>query len=99
MLYVKSQDSTNVVTNTSILVVAPNNRRRSIAFTNSSTSDIWLAKGNTATVGQGILLKSAGGSYTDDRDADGSIYTGGYSAIAVTAGSNVLGEQEDYFEN
>ena len=99
MNYVKSQDSTNVVTNTSILVVPPNNRRRAIAFTNSSTSVIWLAKGTTATVGQGIALNAAGGSYTDERDADGAIYTDAYAAIAVTAGSNVLGEQEDYFEN
>ena len=99
MLYVKSLDSTNVVTNASILVVPPNNRRRAIAFTNSSTSVIWMAKGNTATVGKGIVLNAAGGSYTDDRDADGAIYTGAYEAIAVTAGSNVLGEQEDFFEN
>ena len=99
MPFVKSAASTNVVTNASILVVPPNNRRRSIAFTNSSTSVIWLSKGPTAVVGQGILLNAAGGSYTDDRDADGAIYTDAYSAIAVTAGSNVLGEQEDYFEN
>jgi hypothetical protein len=98
MNYVKSIDGGDVVTNTSKIIVSPNNRRRAVAITNSSPSVIWVNKGPTATVGQGIELNALGGSFTDDRDGDGSIYTDVYSAIAVTAGSNVLGHQEDFFE-
>ena len=98
-MYVESRDTTDIVDNSSKLVLSAQNKRRAVSFCNPSTSILWLCKGSTATVGQGILLNALGGSYSDERDADGSIYTGIYSAIAVTSGSNVLSCQEDYFEN
>jgi hypothetical protein len=98
-MFVKSQDSQDIVTNASMWVLPGNNQRTAVAFTNPSTSIIWLAKGSVATLNQGILLNAQGGSYTDTRNEKGAMYTGVYSAIAVTAGSNILAAQEDYYEN
>lgn len=98
-MYVKSQDSTITVDNSSVLILPSNNQRRAVSICNPSSSVIWICKGTTATVGQGILLNAQGGSYIDELDGQGNIYTGIYSAIAVTAGSNVIALQEDYFEN
>lgn len=98
-MYVKSQDSTIVVDNSSVLILPSQNQRRAVSICNPSNSIIWLCKDGTATVGRGILLNALGGSYIDELDGQGNIYTGIYTAIAVTAGSNVLAMQEDYFEN
>lgn len=98
-MYVKSQDSTITVDNSSVLILPSNNQRRALSICNPSASIIYLCKGTTATVGKGILLNALGGSYIDELDGQGNIYTGIYSAIAVTSGANVVSLQEDYFEN
>lgn len=98
-MYVLSLDTTDIVDNSNKLVLSANNKRRAVSFSNPSNSILWLCKGTPAIAGQGILLNAQGGNYSDERDADGSIYTGIYSAIAVTTGSNVLACQEDSFEN
>ena len=98
-MYVKSLDSTIIVNNSSVLILPSNNLRRAVSVCNPSLSVIWLCKGTLAAVGRGILLNALGGTYIDELDGPGNIYTGIYSAIAVTAGSNVIAMQEDFFEN
>ena len=98
-MYVKSQDSGFAVSNSSQLVLSSNNKRLAVAICNPSAVIIYLCKGLVATPGQGILLNALGGSYIDELDGQGNIYTDVYSAIALTVGGHALSIQEDYFEN
>lgn len=96
--FVLSLAGNDIVSGSSVVVLLPNVSRRAVIITNGSASYIWIAKGLTVSIGSGIMLNPLGGSYIDEVDAMGSIYTGPYAAIAVTTGVNVLGHVEDIYE-
>ena len=63
------------VTSTSIVVA--NGGRRLLVIVNDSDTDIYLALGEAAVVGEGIRLNAAGGTYTSERKrARDRIFTG-----------------------
>lgn len=97
--FVRSVSKVASVSDSSSVVLFGNNRRRNVAICNTSYSDVYISKDPDAEIANGILLTALGGTYIDERDFDGAIYTGVYSAIAVTAGSNYLAISEDSFEN
>ena len=83
---------------TSTSILNQQSLRASIALVNSGLLDVWVSKGSTAAVGSGILLKADGGSYTEGRNSlDEPLYTGPYSAIAVSGTAN-MGVTEDYYD-
>lgn len=71
------------------VIVRGNDRRKRLTFCNSSSNDIWLSKGLTAALNQGIYLAAGGGVCVDEIDAYGYLYRGVWSAIATGAGSNL----------
>ena len=96
MPYVQSKATSQTVTSASGIVLPGQPQRVKVSFCNTGASIIYLAKGTAAVAGAGIPLSPSGGSFTDERDGLGNIYTGIYSAI--TSGSMNLAIQEDYFE-
>lgn len=72
----------------SAIVVNGNDARKKITFTNASANAIWVCPGPLAGVGIGHYLAVAG-SASDERDEQGYIYTGVYSALALGAGSQL----------
>lgn len=67
-------------------ILRPNNRRKSVIFTNLSTAVIYLAKGENAVVGTGLPLTAYGSVYAEP-DNRGRIWYGSWHAIASGAGS------------
>lgn len=97
-MFVSAVETKVVVSTAAVFCLASNPNRHAVSFSNNSVSDIWLSKA-AAALAQGIILKAGGGSYTDDREGrDGLIFTGVYTAIAVTAGTNNLAVCEESYE-
>lgn len=75
-------------------VVPENSHRRKITFVNTDASAIIsISQGGHAFNNKGIVLFPRG-SFTDNRDNQGYIWKGSYSAIA-DAGTPVLSIQEE----
>lgn len=72
----------------SVIIVAPNDSRKKITFTNGSANAMWISPGTLAAVGVGHYL-AVNGTAGDERDRFGYIYTGPYAAIALGAGSQL----------
>ncbi len=77
----------------SVIVVDANDARKKITFTNASVTQIWVSPSPVAGVGVGHFL-AVGGTASDQRDEQGYIYTGPYSALALAVGA-VLGIVEE----
>ena len=72
-----------------VKVLDKNQSRLRVTIVNDSTNIVYLMKGRTAVSGDGIRLNANGGSYEDQKDMFGYIFTQEYHAVATGAGSNV----------
>ena len=71
---------------TSTLVLQQNELRERVVLTNNSDEDMYVAPGPAAVATAGYPLKAAGGSFSDQPDSRGWIYTGPYMAICASGG-------------
>lgn len=81
------------VTTASGQVLAGNKNRRKAILINDSAQVIYLARGMPAALNAGIRLNPAGGSWIEEPDSLGHVFTGPIFAIAA-ATSNLLVTEE-----
>jgi putative intracellular protease/amidase len=81
------------VTTTSAVVLAANHRRNRAILINDSDTVMYLARGDQAALNSGIRLNAGGGSWTEEPDNRGHIYTGPIAAIC-TASKTLLVTEE-----
>lgn len=60
--------------------------RRRVNFVNNSDEDMYLCPGGLAVATEGICLKAAGGSLSDQPDATGYMYQGVWTAECLSGG-------------
>jgi len=80
---------------TSTLILMANQSRKRVYLVNDSTEAIYIARADSAAMNAGIRLNPAGGSFVDEPDTRGEIYTGPYYGIC-NSGSMNLAVEEDY---
>ena len=78
------------VGNTSTTVLAANSDRKAAIFINDSDETIYLARGSTAAMNQGIRLNANGGSFEINAT---NLYTGVVTAICASGGKNLCIEE------
>ena len=72
-------DYFGTVTGVTAIIVNANNNRKDLEIVNDSDSNVYLARGNDAVVGSGILIIANGGSYSMDTQ---NLFLGYIAAIA-----------------
>jgi len=82
--------SSVTVGNSSTTVLAANANRKGAVFVNDSDETIYLARGSTAVMNQGIRLNANGGSFEINAT---NLYTGVVSAICASGGKNLCVEE------
>lgn len=82
--------STFLATTTNGAVLAANAKRRSAVFVNNGTVDVFMTRGATAAVNQGILLKGGGGSYEINST---NLYKGVVSCITASGTAQIAVEE------
>jgi len=80
---------------TSTLILQANSARKKVYLVNDATEEIYIARADGVALNTGIRLNAAGGSFYDERDTWGEIYTGPYYGICTSGGMNLCVE-EDY---
>lgn len=78
----------------SSIVVAAVQQRKKLILTNDSDTDIYLARGDNARLNAGIRLNAAGGSFIDEPDNIGRMYSGPWAAISSAANKNLCISQD-----
>lgn len=76
----------------SVLVLAPNNRRRYAIFVNDSDTVIYLTLGDRAAIDTGIRLNALGGNYEINVL---NYWSGAVSAISSGAAKNLTVQELD----
>ena len=72
----------------SSLVLAPDERRKSVLFVNTGANLIYLSKRDPAILGSGIPLYPGGGFYGEP-DNRGRVWLAGWYAISSAAAQNL----------
>lgn len=74
--------SSTVATTTSTAIIATSTGRQFAQISNDSANDVYLAIGQAAVKGKGILLKASGGTFTIDEQ---NLLSGAINGIASTS--------------
>lgn len=84
---IESTTDTKIAVGTdSTSVLAANPKRMDAVFVNDSNKPIYLARGNTAVLNQGIRLNAEGGAYEINRN---NLFLGAINAIAEGGAKNL----------
>jgi len=87
MLAQTSRVTVSTLGTTSLQFLQDEPRRAKLILCNDSPNNIFLSMLGKAVVNEGIFLIANGGSYCEEPDVYGRIFTGVWSGIATVAGS------------